>query len=127
MLRPLQPADAHDLVALLEWMDAEPQREVFAPEARDPEDLQWKCKDKHAWVLLDALGTVCGYTAIANYKDGLLLEGPLGEAHLEDMLRNALAHTPQRPIYAFAARDNDAVRQALGCLRLRAVSRAGKS
>lgn len=113
MLRPLQPADAHDLVALLEWMDAEPQREVFAPEARDPEDLQWECKDKHAWVLLDALGTVCGYTAVANYKDGLLLEGPLGEAHLEDMLRNALSHTPQRPIYAFAARDNDAVRQAL--------------
>jgi len=114
MLRPLQAADAHDVVTLLEWMDAHPEREVFAPVARELEDLRWECEDKKSLVYLDDLGTVRAYAGLSPYKEGYVLEGPLSSRGLvEPVLRGILEHAAQNPIYAFAAKANRGVRDAL--------------
>ena len=36
MIRPMQHTDTPDVLTLLHWMDGAPEREVFAPDARDP-------------------------------------------------------------------------------------------
>ncbi len=116
MLRPLQAADAHDMVTLLEWMDAHSEREVFAPVARELEDLrwEWECEDKKSLVLLDDLGTVRAYAGLSPYKQGYVLEGPLSSRGLvEPILRGILEHAGHDPIYAFAAKANQGVRDAL--------------
>ena len=114
MLRPLQAADAHDVVTLLEWMDAHPEREVFAPVARELEDLRWECEDKKSLVYLDDLGTVRAYAGLTRYKEGYVLEGPLSRGGLvEPVLRGILEHAGNDPIYAFAAKANRGVRDAL--------------
>ncbi|WP_291430078.1 hypothetical protein [Deinococcus sp.] len=45
MIRPMLAADVPDVLALLNWMDDAPEREVFCPDARDPRELQLECED----------------------------------------------------------------------------------
>lgn len=114
MIRLMQPSDLHDVVNLLEWMDSAPEREVFAPEARELEGLRWECENKQSWVWQDDLGTVRAYTGLSPYKEGYVLEGPLSSfAPHELLLKTTLEHTENYPVYAFAAKHNRAVRDCL--------------
>ncbi|MBB6097412.1 ribosomal protein S18 acetylase RimI-like enzyme [Deinobacterium chartae] len=113
MIRPMRPSDVHDVITLLEWMDGSPDREVFSPEARDLEDLRWECQGKTCLVYQDDLGTVRGYAALSPYKDGFLLEGPLSNRGIVRPLLAELLRSDHRPVYAFVARDNMGVREAL--------------
>jgi len=82
--------------------------------ARELEDLRWECEDKKSLVYLDDLGTVRAYAGLSPYKEGYVLEGPLSSRGLiEPVLRGILEHTSRDPIYAFAAKANRGVRDAL--------------
>lgn len=114
MIRAMQPTDTADLLALLNWMDDAPEREVFAPSARQPQELSDECEGSTAFVYVGDEG-VRAYCAISPFRDGMVLEGPLSETgeHLGEVLRRAVAHADGLPVYAFSARDNLAVRDAL--------------
>lgn len=114
MIRPMQSTDTPDLLALLHWMDAAPEREVFAPDARDVQELTLECEDSASFVEVDDDG-VRAYCALAPFRDGLVLEGPLceGDAKLGALLDKALAQSEGLPVYAFCARHNQVVRDAL--------------
>ena len=113
-VRPMLPADAPDVLALLHWMDAAPEREVFAPDARDVPELCQECEGSRCFITEGADG-VSAYAALSPFRDGLVLEGPLGEdpAALRALITRALASADGLPVYAFCARDNLSVRQAL--------------
>ncbi|MBZ9752018.1 GNAT family N-acetyltransferase [Deinococcus sp. HMF7604] len=114
MIRPMLAADVPDVLALLTWMDDAPEREVFSPGARTERDLRAECEDSTCLVEAGEEGVVA-YCALSPFRDGLVMEGPVGEgdAHLSTLLRRALAHADGLPVYAFAARDNLPVRSAL--------------
>lgn len=113
MIRPMLPTDVPDVLALLNWMDDAPEREVFSPDARDPRELQLECEDSTCLVDTDDEG-VRAYCALSPFRDGLVLEGPVSDGgHLPALLRRALEHTDGLPVYAFSARDNTPVRDAL--------------
>lgn len=114
MIRPMQSSDTPDLLALLHWMDHAPEREVFAPSSRDTGELQAECEDSICLVDQDEAG-VRGYCGIGPFHDGMVIEGPLSETgeHLRELLGKALAHADGLPVYAFCARDNLTVRDAL--------------
>ena len=82
MIRSMQLTDLPDVLALLHWMDAAPEREVFAPGARDVPELQAECEDSTCLVQAGEDG-VSAYCAIAPFRDGLVLEGPLSELGFE--------------------------------------------
>ena len=113
-VRPMLPAHASDVLALLHWMDAAPEREVFAPDARDVPELFQECEGCRCFITEGADG-VSAYAALSPFRDGLVLEGPLGEdlAALRALITRALASADGLPVYAFCARDNLSVRQAL--------------
>lgn len=113
MIRPMQATDAPDVLALLAWMDDAPEREVFAPDARDVVELRGECEDRVCLVATADDGEVQGYCALAPFRDGLALEGPLGTGDLHVLLERAVERAEGLPIYAFSARDNLAVRAAL--------------
>ena len=113
MIRPMRQPDAPEVLALLEWMDEQPEREVFAPEARDLDDLRLESEDKRCWVAEDDLGQVRAYCALAPHPHGLVLEGPLGEARLPAMLTQAVREAQGQGVYAFCARDNEPVHAVL--------------
>lgn len=113
MIRPLQATDAPDVLALLSWMDDAPEREVFAPDARDEHELRSECEDRVCLVAEGLDGAVQAYCGLAPFRDGLVLEGPLGEGDLPGLVARALERAEGLPIYAFAARDNLAAREAL--------------
>ncbi|AZI41440.1 GNAT family N-acetyltransferase [Deinococcus psychrotolerans] len=115
MIRSLQSSDGPDVVSLLSWMDGAPEREVFAPDARTPDDLALENSGKTCLVTADDLGSVTAFAALSPFQDGLLLEGPLSETpgNLPRLLGAALKHSDNQSVYAFAARDNVAVRGAL--------------
>lgn len=119
MIRSMQATDIPDLLALLHWMDDAPEREVFVPSSRQAGDLQAECEDNTCYVAYDHDG-VSGYCAIAPFRDGLVLEGPLSEtgAQLVELLRRTLTHAEGLPVYAFCARDNLKVRDALEAVGL---------
>lgn len=119
MIRAMQTTDISDLLALLHWMDDAPEREVFAPSSRQAADLQSECEDNTCYVLADDEG-ISGYCSISPFRDGMVIEGPLSETgeHLTDLLRRAMAHADGLPIYAFCARDNLKVRDALEAVGL---------
>ncbi len=112
MIRPMRHPDAAEVIALLEWMDEQPEREVFAPEARDVGDLRLESEDKRCWVAEDDLGQVLSYCALAPHPHGLVLEGPLGEV-TPTMLTQAVQEAQGQEVYAFCARDNEVVHGAL--------------
>ncbi|SEJ83066.1 Ribosomal protein S18 acetylase RimI [Deinococcus reticulitermitis] len=114
MIRPMQATDLPDLLALLHWMDAAPEREVLAPDARDLAELRLECEDTPALVDEGPDG-VRAYCSLAPFRDGLALEGPLSErgADLRRLLRRAAEQAEGLPVYAFCARDNVEVRAAL--------------
>ncbi|GAA5500656.1 hypothetical protein Dxin01_00380 [Deinococcus xinjiangensis] len=114
MIRAMQPADTPDLLALLNWMDDAPEREVFAPSSREQGELGSECEDSVSFVY-DGDDGVQAYCAISPFRDGMVLEGPLSETgeHLTDLLRRAVEHAEGLPVYAFCARDNLGVRDAL--------------
>lgn len=117
MIRPMRHPDAPDVISLLEWMDEQPEREVFAPEARGVNDLKEESEQKRCWVAEDDLGQVHAYCALAPHPQGLVLEGPLGSdlppAALAPLLERALEAAEGEGVYAFCARDNDPVHAAL--------------
>ncbi|WP_019586957.1 GNAT family N-acetyltransferase [Deinococcus apachensis] len=113
MIRPMQATDAPDILALLNWMDDAPEREVFAPDAREAAELRGECEDRVCLVAEDVEGTVQAYCGLAPFRDGLALEGPLGTGDLHSLLARAVERSEGLPIYAFSARDNLAVREAL--------------
>ncbi|BDP41197.1 GNAT family N-acetyltransferase [Deinococcus aetherius] len=113
MIRPMQATDAPDVLALLSWMDDAPEREVFAPDARDAAALHDECEDRVCLVAEGVDGAVQGYCALAPFRDGLVLEGPLGTGELHGLLLRAVERTDGLPVYAFSARDNLAVREVL--------------
>lgn len=113
MIRTMQVVDLPDVLALLHWMDDAPEREVFAPSARNVEELQVDCEDSNCLVDVDDDG-VRGYCAIAPFRDGMVIEGPLSESgSVGPLLKRALAQAEGLPVYAFCARDNTPVRDAL--------------
>lgn len=113
MIRSMQLTDVPDVLALLHWMDAAPEREVFAPSSRDVPELQSECEDSTCLVQAGEDG-VSAYCAIAPFRDGLVLEGPLSEVgQVGPLLRKALAHAEGLPVYAFCSRENTPVREAL--------------
>ena len=114
MIRPLRATDLPDLLALLHWMDAAPEREVLAPDARTLNELRLECEDPAALVDEGEEG-VRAYCALSPFRDGLALEGPLAEhgADLRGLLTRAAQQAEGAPVYAFCARDNLAVRSAL--------------
>lgn len=113
MIRPMQSTDLPDLLALLHWMDDAPEREVFAPGSRDVQELNLECEDDTCLVDVNEEG-VTAFCAVSPFRDGLVLEGPLGEAgHLTGVLKRALEESEGLPVYAFCARDNTPVRDAL--------------
>lgn len=113
MIRPMQATDAPDVLALLHWMDDAPEREVFAPDARDERELRGECEDRVCLVAEGVDGEVRAYCALAPFRDGLALEGPLGTGELRGLLAQAVERADGLPIYAFAARDNLSARDAL--------------
>ncbi|EYB69771.1 N-acetyltransferase GCN5 [Deinococcus phoenicis] len=113
MIRPMQATDAPDVLALLHWMDDAPEREVFAPDARDALELRGECEDRVCLVAEGVDGEVRAYCALAPFRDGLALEGPLGTGDLHTLLARAVERADGLPIYAFSARDNLAARAAL--------------
>lgn len=113
MIRPMQATDAPDVLALLHWMDDAPEREVFAPDAREAAELQGECEDRVCLVAEGVDGEIRGYCALAPFRDGLALEGPLGTGDLHGLLARAVERADGLPIYAFSARDNLAAREAL--------------
>ena len=115
MIRPMQSTDAADLLALLHWMDDAPEREVFAPDARDPQELLLECEDSRCLVMEDDAGDgVCAYCALSPFRDGLILEGPIGTGvNLRALVDRAVQGAQGLPVYAFCARDNQGVRDAL--------------
>ncbi|CAM3617271.1 GNAT family N-acetyltransferase [Deinococcus frigens] len=113
MIRSMQATDIPDVLALLHWMDASPEREVFAPDSRDPRELHLECEDGLCLVETDDDG-VRAYCALSPFRDGLVLEGPVSEGGpLSALLGRAAQHTDGQPVYAFSARDNLPVRAAL--------------
>lgn len=118
MIRSMQATDIPDVLALLHWMDAAPEREVFAPDSRDPRELHLECEDGLCLVEEGDDG-VRAYCALSPFRDGLVLEGPIAEhsggegGSLKALLGRATQHTDGQPVYAFAARDNSPVRAAL--------------
>ncbi|MFC6750449.1 GNAT family N-acetyltransferase [Deinococcus aquaticus] len=78
MIRPMLPTDVPDVLALLNWMDDAPEREVFSPDARDPRELQLECEDSTCLVDTDDEG-VRAYCALSPFRDGLVLEGPVSD------------------------------------------------
>ena len=115
MIRTLQASDGPDVISLLSWMDDAPEREVFAPDARTPDELTDENMGKTCLVAADDLGSVTAFAALSPFQDGLLLEGPLSETPdtLPRLLSAALSHNDQQSVYAFSARDNLPVREAL--------------
>ncbi len=115
MIRTLQSSDGPDVISLLSWMDDAPEREVFAPDARSPDELALENSGKTCLVVADDLGSVTAFAALSPFQDGLLLEGPLSETpgSLPRLLAAALQHNDNQSVYAFAARDNLPVRGAL--------------
>ena len=113
MIRPMQATDAPDVLALLAWMDDAPEREVFAPDARDVHELRGECEDRVCLVAEGLDGAVEAYCGLAPFRDGLVLEGPLGDGDLPSLLARAVERADGLPVYAFAARDNLAAREAL--------------
>jgi len=113
MIRPMQATDAPDVLALLHWMDDAPEREVFAPDAREAAELHDECEDRVCLVAEGVDGEIRGYCALAPFRDGLALEGPLGTGDLHGLLTRAIERADGLPIYAFSARDNLAAREAL--------------
>ncbi|HEX2863541.1 MAG TPA: GNAT family N-acetyltransferase, partial [Deinococcales bacterium] len=116
-VRPLLATDLPDLLNLLEWMDARPEREVFAPIARTIDDLKWECRGKTTFGQTGREGELLAYCALSPYRDGLVLEGPLCETAdpapaLSAAVEKAL-EAPERVLYAFCARSNAPVRHAL--------------
>ncbi|MBB5235182.1 GNAT family N-acetyltransferase [Deinococcus budaensis] len=109
----MQATDAPDVLALLHWMDDAPEREVFAPDAREAAELQGECEDRVCLVAEGVDGEIRGYCALAPFRDGLALEGPLGTGDLHGLLARAVERADGLPIYAFSARDNLAARAAL--------------
>lgn len=115
MIRPLQTSDFPDVLALLQWMDDDARREVLAPDARDLEELRWENEGKTCLVSLDELGGLQAYCALAPFRDGVALEGPLGgpsERALRGVLREATRRTGSS-VYAFCAAGNGPVRAVL--------------
>lgn len=115
MIRSMQATDVPDVLALLNWMDDAPEREVFAPDARDARELQLECEDNTCFVL-DGEEGVVAYCAVSPFRDGVVLEGPLAEAGvpgLGALLTRAVREAEGLPVYAFCARDNLSVRDAL--------------
>lgn len=113
MIRPMQTTDAADLLALLHWMDDAPEREVFAPDARDARELLLECEDSAGLVHEDEEG-VRAYCALSPFRDGLVLDGPLGDGGpLSALVGRAVQGAEGLPVYAFCARDNQGVRDAL--------------
>ncbi|ACO45385.1 GNAT family N-acetyltransferase [Deinococcus deserti] len=116
MIRPMQATDAPDVLALLNWMDDAPEREVFAPDSRDARELQLECEDNTCFVL-DGEEGVVAYCAIGPFRDGMVLEGPISEPEaagaLTTLVTRAIEEAEGLPVYAFCARDNLAVRDAL--------------
>jgi ribosomal protein S18 acetylase RimI-like enzyme len=114
MIRPMQATDAPDVLALLTWMDDAPEREVFAPDARDASELHDECEDHRVCLVATGEdGEIRAYCALAPFRDGLALEGPLGTGDLGGLLARAIERADGLPIYAFSARDNLAAREAL--------------
>ena len=115
MIRTLQASDGPDVISLLSWMDDAPEREVFAPDARTPDELMLENSGKTCLVAADDLGSVRAFAALSPFQDGLLLEGPLSETPegLPRLLSAALARNDQQSVYAFCARDNLPVRETL--------------
>ena len=115
MIRTSQSSDAPEIISLLSWMDGAPEREVFAPDARTPDELAFENAGKTCLVAADDLGSVTAFAALSPFQDGLLLEGPLSESPeaLPRLLGAALAHNDSQSVYSFAARDNLPVRSAL--------------
>lgn len=113
MIRSMQATDIPDVLSLLHWMDAAPEREVFAPDSRDPRELHLECEDGLCLVEEDGDG-VRAYCALSPFRDGLVLEGPISEGGpVGALLARAAQHTDGQPVYAFSARDNLPVRAAL--------------
>ncbi|PYE56676.1 GNAT family N-acetyltransferase [Deinococcus yavapaiensis] len=112
MIRPMQSTDTPDVLALLEWMDAQPEREVLAPEARTPHDLRLESEDKVCFVDVDEFDGVRTYCALSGFEADHLLEGPLGTGPLAPALKRVLS-AAKGSVYAFCARDNIVVRDAL--------------
>lgn len=118
MIRPMRRTDAPDVLALLEWMDDRPDREVFAPESRTLQDLRIESEDKLCLVAEDTLGQVTAYCALAPLRDTdgarHVLEGPLGEGPLAPLVERIVADAGGG-VYAFCAQTNETARTALEC------------
>lgn len=123
MIRTLQASDGPDVISLLSWMDGAPEREVFAPDARTPDDLVLENAGKTCLVVADDLGSVTAFAALSPFQDGLVLEGPLSETpdSLLRLLGEAVKHNDNQSVYAFAARDNLPVRSALEAVSFTAM------
>lgn len=114
-IRPYRPGDAPELLALLEWMDERPEREVLAPTARRADDLATEFRGRRAFVEVSADGDVVGFAALCDHADGQAIEGPLAaDADPGPVLAAAVAAArPEATLLAFASRDNGPVRPAL--------------
>lgn len=115
VVRPFRPADAPDLLALLEWMDERPEREVLAPSARRADDLASEFRGRPAFSEVTHDGDVVAFAALCSHGDYQALEGPLArDAEPDGVLAAALsAAEPGTAVLAFAARDNGLVRPCL--------------
>ncbi|AFZ68188.1 GNAT family N-acetyltransferase [Deinococcus peraridilitoris] len=113
MIRPMRQGDARALLSLLEWMDAQPEREVLAPEPRTVADLCWDREGKHGLVRLGRQGQLRAYCALTPFEGGgHILEGPVGRGPFRSLLKRALRRASDS-VYAFCAQDNMPAREAL--------------
>ncbi len=114
MIRPMQHTDTPDVLTLLHWMDGAPEREVFAPDARDPYELRMEVEDSRCYVT-DGPDGVDAYCGISPFRDGMILEGPVGHdpARMKNLIERAVKDAEGLPVYAFCSRDNTLVRDAL--------------
>jgi len=114
MVRSLRPEDLEGLLELLLWMDADPSRQVLAPEARELDELRWEAGE--GWVL-ERDGSLAGYAAVYPFRQGGALEGPLvkggGSLPLLEHANRIAAARGWQTLYAFPHESNRLLRDEL--------------
>jgi ribosomal protein S18 acetylase RimI-like enzyme len=115
MVRPLSQEDLEGLAELMRWMDGEPSRGILAPEGRTPEELALELSGSRAWVAEEE-GRILGYVALEPFWEGGLLEGPILQKPIPELLEPPLQLARRErlfPLYAFPFEANRDVRRLL--------------
>lgn len=112
MIRSLKASDVPQILGLIGWMKAAPEREVGLPRDWNTTNWQERYGQQGYLVEVDDEGEVGGYCGLRPFRDGQMLEGPLGNSPA-DLIARAKLDAGNQPLYAVVARENAPMREAL--------------